>query len=303
MIVSVVIPVFNGEKTLPELFERLELSLKGIANLEIIFIHDGGSDRSWDAICNLKVNNRASVKAIRLPKNFGQHYATMCGIEKAAGDFIITMDEDLQHSPEDITGLIRIAQLNNLDLVYGAYIERRHSIFRNNMSKILNKVLRYYIPGLHKDYTSFRLMKADLAKKIIGTPGSCFFIDGALSEKTVKISSTPVSHSRSKIGKSSYTTKKLIWHITKIIIAFSHSLLKVIGVVSCAFFLVSICLGLFIIKKRYFSLMGIRDELLILFVAILLAAFILLGVWTIGKYLQAVQFKTISEHKKLIETK
>ena len=221
MKISVVVPVFAGENTLPELLDRIKYSLINFDSFEVLFIHDGGSDLSWETICELKSLNDSLIEAIKLPGNFGQHYSTMFGIKHAKGDLIVTMDEDLQHAPEDISVMITNLELNNSDLVYGSYKERRHSIGRNIMSKILNRLLRCYIPGLHKDFSSFRLMKAEVAEKISSVQEANYFIDGALSKKTDKITSVKVSHSISKVGKSSYSFKKLLWHTFGIFIAYS----------------------------------------------------------------------------------
>ena len=104
--VSVVIPVFNSEKTLVELTERIKNELIKISSdYEIILVDDCSLDKSWQVLQQLHAED-SRIKIIHLQKNFGQHNATLCGLNYAKGDYIITMDDDLQHPPEEIHKLV-----------------------------------------------------------------------------------------------------------------------------------------------------------------------------------------------------
>ena len=104
---SIVIPVFNSEKTLPDLYKRLTEQFGRISeNYEIIFVDDCSTDGSWNVLQGLHMNDYR-VKIIHFIRNFGQHNATLCGFNYSRGDFLITLDDDLQHPPEEIPQLNR----------------------------------------------------------------------------------------------------------------------------------------------------------------------------------------------------
>src|SRR5688572_26588060 len=97
---SVIIPVYRGEKSIIQLSERLIAAFAAINEaFELIFVYDNGPGNSWNVIKQLQLSHPLLTKAVKLSKNFGQHNATICGFKYAVGDFIITMDEDLQHRP------------------------------------------------------------------------------------------------------------------------------------------------------------------------------------------------------------
>ena len=100
---SVVVPVFNSCESLEELFLRIGQTMEKIEkSFEVVFVDDGSQDASWERLETLQKANPANIIAIRLARNFGQHNATICGIAQASGNFIITIDDDLQNPPEEI---------------------------------------------------------------------------------------------------------------------------------------------------------------------------------------------------------
>lgn len=104
---SVVVPVFNSEESIEELFTRIDAVFSECRSYEIVFVEDGGTDRSWDILRQLKKKHPDRIKAIQLDRNYGQHNATLCGLHHAEGRLIITIDDDLQTPPEEIKKLDR----------------------------------------------------------------------------------------------------------------------------------------------------------------------------------------------------
>src|SRR5215813_319761 len=118
--ITVVVPVFNSEGTLKELFLRTrEVMLKTGLEFEIIFVDDGSSDNSWKIIHELRVEFAERVRGFRLARNSGQQPATICGLRQARGEWVITLDDDLQSLPEDIPKLWDRAHGEHVDVVYG----------------------------------------------------------------------------------------------------------------------------------------------------------------------------------------
>src|ERR1700752_3305226 len=106
-LISIVVPVFNSEKTLTELYTRINSAFENEKKqYQLIFIDDGSKDGSWEILKKLKENNPDKITLIQLTKNYGQHNAIICGFNYSKGDFIVTMDDDLQHPPEEISKLI-----------------------------------------------------------------------------------------------------------------------------------------------------------------------------------------------------
>lgn len=224
-LISVVIPVYRAEACLHELYHRLKESLEEIStDFEIILVEDCGGDRSWDIIVELSRQD-LRVKGIQFSRNFGQHAATMCGIAQASGKWIITMDDDLEQKPEDIYLLYEKAK-EGYHLVYGIYPSRSHSIWRNSTSGLARILFKIAIPTLNYDYTSFRLIKRQIAAELTRFDSPFPFVDGYLSWLTSNYAVVQVRHSSRKYGKSNYSFMKLLIHMLNIFVTFSDLPLK-----------------------------------------------------------------------------
>lgn len=285
---SIVIPVFRAKESLEKICTSIDQNLEAY---EVIFVFDCGLTDSLNTIKKLS-DQFEKVHGIELSRNYGQHNAIICGIERAKGDWIVTMDEDLQHDPGDIIKLIQKQKETKADLVYGVYHELSHSKFRNLTSQILKKILSIGLPELHSDYTSFRLINAEMAKKTCEMTNSYTFLDGYLSWLTTNIASVVVSHGESQEGQSAYTIKKLIEHSINIFITFSNLPIRILTFSAFAFFLFSTLYAVFII----ISSVTYRDynagfPTLIAFLGFGLGL-VLFGLGTIGEYLSRVNHKT-----------
>ena len=157
---SIVVPVYRSERSLRELYERVDKTFENIeGDYELILVEDGGGDRSWEVMRSLR-NESQKVKIIRLTRNFGQHNALMCGFSFASGDYVITMDDDLQNPPEEIPKLIEAIERTDLDVVSGTPEGRKHSWVRNTGSF----VYRWLVSLIFKhepvfQMSNFRIMK------------------------------------------------------------------------------------------------------------------------------------------------
>lgn len=140
---TLVIPLYNEEESLPELMAWIDRVVKanGIQHLEAILIDDGSTDGSWEVISNLH-NTYPWIKGIRFRRNYGKSAALQKGFEAAAGDVVITMDADLQDSPEEIPELMRMIQVEKYDLVSGWKKDRKDPIGKTLPSKLFNAVTR-----------------------------------------------------------------------------------------------------------------------------------------------------------------
>ena len=222
MKISVVIPVFNSSGILDELVIRISNTLEKLNyknNFELILINDFSNDDSWIQIKNLR-EKYFFIKGINLSENFGQHNALMAGFNNLSGDYVITLDDDLQHPPEFIPKIIE--KLNDFDVCYTNYRNRKHIGWKKTVSTLnnvvssflLNKPLRIYM-------SSFRGLKKDIVLKIIKFKKPDVYIDGLIIGLTKNIEMITVDHHARKKGESNYTLKKLFILWSNMLINFS----------------------------------------------------------------------------------
>lgn len=207
--ISAVIPVYNSERGLKELYERLTLSLSSLcADYEIILVDDGSSDRSYEEMCVLH-DRDGRVKAIRLDGNFGQQNALMCGLCYSKGDFVVTLDDDLQNPPEEAGKLIE-RLLEGYDAVFGIPYEKNHPLYRNFGTWLIDRLLNVVCSKPRNvGVSSYRAIKRSLVQQIIMDIPHFTYISAMILKKTANVASVPVRHDRRVYGKSNYNILKL----------------------------------------------------------------------------------------------
>lgn len=224
--VSVVVPVYGGAAALAELRERLAVAMSASGwKHELILVDDRGQKEAWPIIRSL-AEQHAEVVGLRLGRNFGQHAATICGIEYARGAWVVTMDDDLEHPPEAIAALLAAGDEDH-PLVYGVFAQRTHAGYRNLSSELMRRTLKRAFPDLNEHYTSFRAIHAPLARHLPRFGLSKPYIDGMLSWMTSSVRSVEVVHGERRHGESTYTLRKLLSLATNIFVTFSHLPLRI----------------------------------------------------------------------------
>ncbi|MFC5436992.1 glycosyltransferase family 2 protein [Rhodanobacter umsongensis] len=295
-VLSIVVPVYRGRESLDELCSRLIATcLEYGISFEILLVEDCGGDDSWALIEQLAAAHSA-VRGIRLSRNFGQHAATLCGIARACGEWVLTIDDDLEQPPESIPALLAKGKEGH-DIVYGVFPQRSHRWWRNATSEIARRIFRAAIPSLNYEYTSFRLIRGSIARALISFDSPFPFVDGYLSWLTSRYAKIDVPHHDRAHGSSTYTVRKLIVHTINILITFSDLPLRLaswLGIFSSLLgfgWLVSIVVARLIgniTTSGYTSLMaGI----------VFFGGLQLLVLGVIGQYIGRINFK--SSHKPL----
>ena len=160
---SIVIPVYNSATILNELVERITKAVN--QTHEIILVDDGSKDNSWNTIVKLK-ENYPTIKGIQLNKNYGQHNALLCGITSAIGNNIITMDDDLQHPPEEIPKLISKHEETGAQIIYGIPHNKKHDKIRKAGSYFVRKSSKYFANNPNGEGSSFRLINTEIINHI-----------------------------------------------------------------------------------------------------------------------------------------
>jgi len=209
MLLSVVIPVYNGESTIESLVANLLASLQ-MQELEIILVNDCSKDQSEKIILSLASKN-PQIKAISLRRNFGEFNTVMCGLNHCTGDYAVIIDDDFQNPPEEIFKLVTKATTNKLDVVYASYEKKAHSIFRNAGSRLFNWLVSQLIEKPKDLYlSSFKVISREIVDEITKYKGPYPFIDGLIFGITKNVGSQCVAHHKRKEGKSNYTLRKLV---------------------------------------------------------------------------------------------
>ncbi|MEN8225181.1 MAG: glycosyltransferase family 2 protein [Bacteroidota bacterium] len=253
---SVIVPVFNSEDTLEELFNRTKAVFDQMdVSYEFIFVEDCGTDGSWQKLKQLKEAYPDQVTAIKLHRNYGQHNATICGFSFAQGEMIITMDDDLQHPPEELPKMIDKHKESDADIVYGVFGKKQHSKVRNIGSRSVKKTSKMLLQGTGKG-SSLRLIKKDIIEKLLEHTIHFVFIDQLLLWHTNDIAFAEVKHHKRRVKKSGYTTKKLFMLLSDLTYFYTNIPLKLMVwgglIMSLIFFL----LGLrFILQKWLFGIL------------------------------------------------
>jgi len=220
-LLSIVIPVYNGASTIAELVEALAQQPFGMA-MEIVLVNDGSNDDS-QAVCEQLVREATvPVTLLAHSRNFGEHNAVMTGLRHAKGDYILTMDDDLQNPPGEILKLLNKIRAENLDIVYADFLTKRHTKWRNLGSISANLIAEWLTEKPRGLYMStFRCMNRFLVTQILNYSGPYPFIDGLVFQITNRIGSVEVMHFPNKTGRKNYTLSKLVRLWLTIFINFS----------------------------------------------------------------------------------
>lgn len=284
--VSIIIPVFNAEKNLQMVCEHIaDYCRKTWKNWEIILVDDGSTDQSWGLMNRLALAGEGKIKSIRLRKNYGQHNATFCGMCHSSNDFVITMDDDMQHKPEMIDQMFQQLQRQNLDVVFGIPSARRISFLRSLSRWLLRMAASISDKGLIG--SSFRILRKDLVDRICEEKREYIFLEEMILWYTDKYDHIKVEGSRKQIRKSGYTNRKLFGMAWNILVFYSGFPLKLMTRIGIMGSVISGLLGTFFLFKKL--LFRAPTGYTSIIVAILFtASALLIGMGILGEYLYRI---------------
>jgi glycosyltransferase involved in cell wall biosynthesis len=253
--VSVVIPVYRGEETLPDLISeiapltKLQFSADGhnFHVTEVILVWDRGPGRSDQTIREL-AEKWDFVTPLWLSRNFGQHAATIAGMSSSGGDWIVTMDEDGQQDPKFIPLLLDNAYSERAQLVYGTPENKLpHSWFRNSASKLTKKLFAQSLAdGGFSEFNSYRLIQGEIGRSVAAYTGAGVYLDVALSWVVADSTVVPVQARLEGRPADNYSYRKLAGHFGRLIVSSGTKPLFFVSVMGFAFFLAGIVAVLWI---------------------------------------------------------
>jgi glycosyltransferase involved in cell wall biosynthesis len=233
--ISVVVPAYNSELSLAELTRRLQPVLESAAvEYELILVDDASRDGTWQVIRDL-VRTIPWVRGVHLMRNYGQHNALLCGIRLARYELTITMDDDLQHPPEEIPKLLeKLGPLT--DVVYGTPAAEQHGLWRDVATQVTKIALQSAMGApIARKAGAFRLFRTQLRDAFSNYDGPYVSIDVLLTWATTRFDAVEVRHEPRRQGTSNYTFGKLVVHALNMLTGFSTWPLQVASLIGFVF--------------------------------------------------------------------
>lgn len=282
---SIVVPVFNSASTLAALLERLTTAISAITQCyEIILVDDGSPDNSWEVIRSLREQYRDHLVTVQLMRNYGQHNALMCGLSLARGEYVVTMDDDLQNPPEEIPKLLAHIKKQDLDLVYGCPSSRSHAVWRNLGSSI---VWHFYRTVFRNPVTPtpFRIMRHQLAKSVMFYDLNFTYLDGLLAWCTSRVGGVEVEHHARAEGRSGYSLSKLVVLALNLYTNFSLIPLQIVSGLGFVTATTGFLVGIYYLFQYIASSIAVPGFASTIIAVLVLGGAQLLALGVIGEYL------------------
>ena len=250
---SVVIPVYNSEALLRPLVQRLEPVLASLSTrYELVLVNDGSRDRSWSVVTEL-IREHPWIRGIDLMRNYGQHNALLCGIRAARYEITVTMDDDLQHPPEELPKLLAVLQ-EGCDVVYGTPQKEQHGFLRDLASQMTKFALQSAMGAeTARKVSAWRVFRTELRSAFANYQSQFISIDVLLTWGTTSFQSVAVRHDPRQAGVSSYTYKKLLTHALNMITGFSTLPLQMASVIGFVFTFLGMVLLVFVVGRYLLS--------------------------------------------------
>ncbi len=288
---SVVVPVYNSEGSLRPLVERLEPVLRLIADdFELILVNDGSRDGSWAVVQELAARH-TWIRAFDLMRNYGQHNALLCGIRAARHDIVMTMDDDLQHPPEEAPKLL--AELaRGFDVVYGAPENQRHGLLRDLASQATKFALQKSMgAATARRVSAFRVFRTNLRDAFVDYRNQYISIDVLLTWGTTRFSSVTVRHDPRTIGQSNYTLRKLFTHALNMVTGFSTVPLQLASIVGFVCTLLGVAILGYVLWVRIVHGSPVEGFTFLASMVALFSGAQLFALGVLGEYLARMHFR------------
>ncbi len=207
---TIVVPLYNSEATIERLIAALS-ALKVDGGHELVLVNDGSRDKTIEVCERLMRTATVPITLVKLSRNFGEHHAVMAGLHHANGEYIVTMDDDLQNPPSEVMKLVNHAREGGHEVVYSYYDDKQHEGWRNLGSWLTNRMADFLLDKPRGLYlSSFRCMSAFVAREVCRYDGPFAYVDGLILQVTQNIGRVLVAHAAREAGRSGYTMRKLV---------------------------------------------------------------------------------------------
>lgn len=290
--VSIIVPVYNGAGSIAELAARTVAAMSGTAAWELVFVVDGSPDDSWAVVQGL-IARHEHVVGIEMFRNFGQHNALLAGIRAARFDVTVTIDDDLQHRPEEIPSLVA-ALTPDFDLVYGKSVEEEHGRWRNVSSNFAKAAMGASIGGrMARDSGAVRAFRTTLRDGFAGVTDPYVSIDVLLSWITTRYTTVPVHMDLRTIGASNYNFRKLIRHAINMVTGYSTKPLRFVSWLGFCLAIFGVGVLVFVLIRYATSKDAVPGFPFLASLISILAGAQLFGLGVIGEYLGRMHFRSM----------
>lgn len=296
--ISVVIPVYNEEKGLNSLVERLMAAMKKLhRSFEIIFTNDGSQDKSLDVLLSLKKDHPEHIRIVDFSGNHGQHLAIIAGFSKARGDVIVTLDADLQNPPEEIGKLLEKID-DGYDYVGSYRSGRQDTFFRTYVSRVIN-FIREKITNIKMEDQGcmLRAYSKDIIQKIVESNEASTFIPALAYHFSTNATEIEVQHDARAFGESKYNLYMLARLNFDLITGFSLVPLQFFTLFGMLVSCFSGCLVLYLLGRRLFLGPELEGGFTLLAIIFFLLSVLILGVGLIGEYIGRI-FQSVSRRPR-----
>lgn len=249
---SIVVPVYRSAQILPQLVDQIhaEMCKNGLGdNFELLLVNDASPDNSWQVIRAL-TQKHGFIKGISLRRNFGQHNAIMAGLHYVCGDFIVLMDDDLQHPPRAIGDMVR-ALAEGYDVCYTNYLNRQHAIWKRLGSKFNDWVATHLLgkpKGLY--LSSFKAIRKEVVDEIVKYDGPYAYVDGLILDVTRSITTIAIEHQARHEGEGNYNLRRSFSLWMKMATSFSVLPLRIASYAGFALAALSLIMIIFVLAQK-----------------------------------------------------
>lgn len=256
---SVVVPVYQGERTLAAVLDEIEPLTHGFVTPdgyravvhEVVLAFDHGPDRSANVIRQLAAE-RAYVKPVWLSRNYGQHAATLAGIASSGGDWVVTLDEDGQHDPAAMGSLLDTAMREQADVVYANPTNKPpHGYLRNLTSRVSKRLLEtVFGGGRASHFNSYRLILGEVGRSVAAYSGTGVYLDVALSWVAARTVTSPVMLREEGDRRSGYSYRRLMAHFWRMILTSGTRGLRLVTAIGALFAAGGIIFAIYLVVMR-----------------------------------------------------
>ena len=292
--VAVVVPVYQGEKTLAALIAEIDPLTRAQTTPEgnrfivdeVLFVYDNGPDASDRVIRELE-QRYSYARGIWLSRNFGQHAATLAGMASAGSDWIVTLDEDGQHDPAEISGLLDTALREHAAVVYAKPTnEAPHGALRNNASRLAKRTLeRFTGTSGATDYQSFRLVLGSIGRSVAAYAGSGVYLDVALSWVAGRVVTSPVKLRDEGDRRSGYSPRRLFGHFIRMVLTSGTRGLRLVALLGIVVAAIGVLVAIIVLVQRLVGDIAIEGWASTMIVILLSSGAILFSLGIIAEYI------------------
>lgn len=302
MKISVVIPCYRSRESLPELVRRLHDSLPEVSEaFELILVVDGSPDDTYAVARSLERTHPGTMRTVLLRRNYGQHNALLAGIMRARHEVTVTMDDDLQHRPEQVGVLVDALRDPLVDLAYGVAIDEEHGLARSVASRIVKAGLAASGVQNAKDVSAFRAFRTDLREGFAHVADPFASLDVLLSWTTNAVGRVPVHMDDRASGRSNYSLAGLTRHAMNMVTGYGTAPLRFVTWMGLACSLLGFALLVSVLARFWLGAIEVAGFTTLASMLAILSGALMLSIGILGEYIGRLHFRSMQKPTFLVK--